>query len=223
LEASSRVVRNTLRSDASRERVLHAALRAIAVNGFQGSTLAAIAADADLTTAGLLHHFPSKEQLLVAVLAERDRLDGARFQLASFRGLAALDRLAELVQHNTMVPGLVQAYTVLMGESVGEDHPARAWFRDRYPRRQANIAAAIRAGIEMGEVRPDVDCDALAAEIIAMMDGLQVQWVLNPDQVDMAAVFADYIAGVRRSVRVEPDWGEPDAKAAAGLLTKPRG
>jgi hypothetical protein len=143
-------------------------------------------------------------ELLVAVLAERDRVDGARFRLAGFRGLAALDRLAELVQHNTLVPGLVQAYTVLMGESVGEGHPARAWFRDRYPKRRANIAAAIGAGIDAGEIRPEVDCDALAAQIIAMMDGLQVQWVLNPDQVDMAAVFADYIGGIRRMVRVHP-------------------
>jgi AcrR family transcriptional regulator len=184
--------------------VLQSALRAIAANGFQGSSLAAIAADAGLTTAGLLHHFPSKEHLLVAVLAERDRVDGVRFQLGGFRGLAALDRLIELVEHNTMVPGLVQAYTVLMGESVGEGHPARDWFRDRYPRRRANIAAAIRAGIDAGEIRPDVDCDAVAAAIIAMMDGLQVQWVLNPDQVDMARVFADYIAGLRRAVRAEP-------------------
>jgi AcrR family transcriptional regulator len=201
---SSRPIRNAARSEAARERVLRSALRAIAANGFQGSSLAAIAADAGLTTAGLLHHFPSKEHLLVAVLAERDRVDGARFQLGGFRGLAALDRLIELVQHNTMVPGLVQAYTVLMGESVGEDHPARDWFRDRYPRRRANIAAAIRAGIATGEIRPDLDCDAIAAEIVAMMDGLQVQWVLNPDQVDMARVFADYVAGLRRAVRAEP-------------------
>jgi AcrR family transcriptional regulator len=201
---TTRPLRNAARSEAARERVLQSALRAIATNGFQGSSLAAIAADADLTTAGLLHHFPSKEHLLVAVLAERDRLDGVRFQLGGFRGLAALDRLIELVQHNTMVPGLVQAYTVLMGESVGEDHPAREWFRDRYPRRRANIAAAIRAGIETGEIRPDLDCDAVAAEIIAMMDGLQVQWVLNPEQVDMARVFADYIAGLRRAIRTEP-------------------
>jgi len=188
------------RADASRERVLRAALRAIATNGYRGSALAAIAADAGLTTAGLLHHFPSKEHLLVAVLAERDRLDGAQFQLAGFQGLAALDRLAELVQHNAMVPGLVQAYTVLMGESVGEDHPAREWFRERYPRRRGNIAAALRAGIESGEIRSEVDCDAVAAQIIAMMDGLQVQWVLNPDQVDMAAVFANFMSGVRRVI-----------------------
>ena len=200
MSASPRAVRATERSDAARERVLRAALRAIASNGYRGSALAAIAADAGLTTAGLLHHFPSKEHLLVAVLAERDRLDGVQFQLGGFRGLAALDRLVELVQHNTMVPGLVQAYTVLMGESVGEDHPAREWFRDRYPRRRANIAAALRGGIELGEIRSGADCDAVAAEIIAMMDGLQVQWVLNPDQIDMAAVFAVFVAALRQTI-----------------------
>jgi AcrR family transcriptional regulator len=201
---TSRLSRNSERSAATRERVLQAALQSIAANGYRGSTLAGIAAEAGLTSAGLLHHFPSKEQLLVAVLAERDRLDGARFRLAGFRGLAALDRLIELVRHNTMVPGLVQAYTVLMGESVSEGHPAREWFRDRYPRRRANLAAALRAGVQSGEIRADADCDALAAEIIAMMDGLQVQWVLAPDQVDMAAVFADYIDGVRRAIQVTP-------------------
>src|SRR4051794_36720642 len=110
--ASTPVVRSSSRSQAARQGVLDSALRAIATNGFHCSSPARIAADAGLTTAGLLHHFPSKQQLLVAVLAERDRLDGARFQLAGFCGLAALDRLVELVQHNTMVPRLVQAYTV---------------------------------------------------------------------------------------------------------------
>src|ERR1044071_2948561 len=94
--------RSSARSGAARQRVLDSALRAIAANGFHGSSLANIAADAGLTTAGLLHHFPSKEQLLVAVLAERDRLDGARFQLAGFPGLAAPDRPAPQAQPNTL-------------------------------------------------------------------------------------------------------------------------
>jgi AcrR family transcriptional regulator len=200
VELARRPTSNTARSEAARDRVLGAALRAIAAKGFHGSSLASIAADAGLTTAGLLHHFPSKEQLLVAVLAERDRLDGARFQLAGFRGLAVLDQLVKLVEHNTMVPGLVQAYTVLIGEGAGKGHPAHDWFRDRYPRRRANLADALRAGIGSGEIRSDVDCEALAAQIIAMMDGLQVQWVLNADEVDMAAVFASYIAAVRREI-----------------------
>src|SRR5215207_9695694 len=139
-------MRSSARSQAARDRILQSALRAIAANGFHGSSLAQIAAAAGLTTPGLLHHFASKEQLLVAVLAERDRLDEARFHLAGFRGLAVLDRLIELVQHNTMVPRFMQAYTVLMGESVSDEHPAREWFRDRYPRRRANLAGALRAG-----------------------------------------------------------------------------
>ena len=215
MDPSTRVIRNAARSEAARRRVLQSAVRAIAARGFRGSSLAAIAADAELTTAGLLHHFPSKEHLLVAVLDERDRIDAVRFQLAGFRGLAALDRLVELVQHNAVVPELVQAYTVLMGESVGDGHPARDWFRDRYPRWRANVSAAIGAGIDTGEIEPDVDYDALATEIIAMLDGLQVQWALNPDQVDMVAVFADYIAGIRRAIRAEPTREQRPARARA--------
>jgi AcrR family transcriptional regulator len=198
---------NAARSEAARERVLQAALRALAANGYQGSSLAGIAEEAGMTTAGLLHHFPSKEQLLVAVLAERDRSDGVRYQLRGIEGLAALDRLAELVEYNALVPGLVRAFTVLLGEGVGEGHPAREWFERRYPRRRDNIAAALRAGVDTGEIRPDIDADAIAAQIIAMMDGLQVQWLLNPDQVDLAAVFRHYISGVRAAIGAKPEDG----------------
>jgi AcrR family transcriptional regulator len=195
---------NAARSEAARQRLLEAALRALATSGYQGSSLSRIAAEAGMTTAGLLHHFPSKEQLLIAVLVERDRSDGARHQLRDFQGLAALDRLVELVGYNSHVPGVVRAFTVLMGEAVAEDHPAHEWFERRYPRRRDNIAAALRAGIDTGEIRADIDCDALAAEIVAMMDGLQVQWLLDPDQVDLAAMFAHYIGGVRKAITVRP-------------------
>lgn len=196
---------NAERSEATRQRLLEAALRALATNGYQGSSLAGIAAEAGMTTAGLLHHFPSKEQLLIAVLVERDRSDGARYHLRGFQGLAALDRLVELVEYNSHVPGVVRAFTVLMGEAVGNGHPAREWFERRYPRRRDNIAAALRAGIDSGEIRPDTDCGTVASQIIAMMDGLQVQWLLDPDQIDLAAAFAHYIKGVRNAVSSRPD------------------
>jgi AcrR family transcriptional regulator len=111
-------------SGAARERVLQAALPALASNGYSGSSLASIAAGAGLTTAGLLHHFPSKNELLVAVLAERDRLDGARLQLRGARGLTALDRLEELVAHNARNLELVRAFTVLIRKSSLTRHVA---------------------------------------------------------------------------------------------------
>jgi hypothetical protein len=102
---------------------------------------------------------------------------------------------------------VVRAFTVLMGEAVGEGHPARDWFERRYPRRRDNIAAALRGGIESGEIRADIDCDAIAAQVIAMMDGLQVQWLLDPDGIDLAAVFAHYIDGVRHAITARPAVG----------------
>ncbi len=196
------------RGAAARERVVHSALRAYATNGYSGSSLAGIASAAGLTTAGLLHHFPSKEELLIAVLQERDRLDGERFHLRGFVGLDALDALVKLVEANVSTPGLVRAFTVLMGESTAEEHPAGRWFQERYPRRRNNLAAALRAGIDSGQIRPDTDSDALAAEIIAMMDGLQVQWVLNPETVDMARIFAHYIGTVRQAIQTGVDHSE---------------
>ena len=145
---------NTARSEAARERVLQAALRALAANGYRGSSLASIAAGAGLTTAGLLHHFPSKSELLVAVLAEHDRLDGARFQLRGLRGLAALDRLQALVAHNAVNLESVRAFTVLLGESVGEDHPARRWAQERYARRLYGPVAGVEAVVQQCRTAP---------------------------------------------------------------------
>lgn len=181
--------------------MLAAALRALAANGYQGSSLSSIAVDAGLTTPGLLHHFPSKNHLLVALLEERDRLEAARSGLEHTRGLAALDRLLELAERNKRDPEVVRAFTVLVGESVSAEHPARRWAQQRYPRFQADIAAALRRGVEDGEIRSDVDLDAIAAEIIAMMDGLQVQWVLNPARIDMTYVLGHYFTGLKQLIR----------------------
>ena len=191
---------NAGRSRAARERVLESALNAFAANGYSGSSLAGIAAGAGLTTAGLLHHYGSKGDLLIAVLRERDRLDGERFHLRDLTGLDALDQLVQLVSWNASRKGLIQAFTVLMGESAADGHPARDWFQDRYPRRRANLAAALQAGIDSGQIRADVDCQAIAAQVLAMMDGLQVQWVLDPDEIDMPAIFADYVDQLKRTL-----------------------
>ena len=140
--------------------------------------------------------------MLVAVLHERDRSEGERFHLRRFVGLDALNALVKLVEANVSTPGLVRAFTVLMGAGDAEDHPAGRWFEERYPRRCNNLAAALRAGIDNGQIRPDTDSDAVATEIIAMMDGLQVQWVLNPERVDMAR---HYIGTVRQAVQTTVD------------------
>src|SRR5580658_9040189 len=64
------------RGEESREAILAAARQLFGQRGFRGTSLASIAEAAGLSQPGLLHHFPSKTDLLLAVLASRDASDG---------------------------------------------------------------------------------------------------------------------------------------------------
>lgn len=189
--------------DARRERILAIAIQEFAENGYRGTSLARIAERAELSQAGLLHHFKSKERLLVAVLDYRDQLDLRRFNVDfdEETGIGALNALADVVDHNSRVPGLVQLFSVISGEAVTADHPGHAWARERYRTLRGRVAGALRRGAETGEFRADLDAEAHADRLIAMMDGLQTQWLIDPEQVDMATVFRGYVDDLIAALR----------------------
>jgi AcrR family transcriptional regulator len=194
------------RGDARREQILYAAMMVFADHGYHRASLAGIAEQVGISQTGLLHHFPTKSNLLTAVLEARDRLD--REWLAELApdgrtGPRLLVNLLRLVDRNRRLGGLVQIYTALSGESVTDDHPARAWFTDRYGRVTASIEDGLRAGA--ASLRGDVDCALLAREVVAVMDGLQLQWLLRPDEVDMVAAFRHYVIRLIRSVVLDPE------------------
>ncbi|MFI6325295.1 TetR/AcrR family transcriptional regulator [Nonomuraea sp. NPDC050556] len=187
--------------DARRERILAIAIQEFAENGYRGTSLARIAERAELSQAGVLHHFRSKERLLIAVLDYRDQLDLERFNYGDQHGIAMLRSLADVVEHNARIPGLVQLFSVISGEAVTADHPGHTWAKERYRRLRSEVAGALRRGAEAGEFRTDLDAEAHADRLIAMMDGLQTQWLIDPEQVDMAAVFRGYIDDLIATLR----------------------
>ncbi|RDI63565.1 TetR/AcrR family transcriptional regulator [Nocardia pseudobrasiliensis] len=192
------------RGDARKERILEVALKTFAENGFRGASIAEIADRCGLSQPGLLHHFPTKAALLSAVLDYRDRLDSERLGTdEQSRGPVALRQLVQAVEHNVAVPGLVRLFAVVTGEAVAADHPAHGWAVGRYRYLETWIARALDAGIADGTILPDTDGLAEARRIIAMMDGLQLQWLLDPETVDMAALFRHYIADLLGRIAVD--------------------
>lgn len=192
------------RGVARREQILYAAMMVFADHGYHRASLAGIAEQAGISQAGLLHHFPTKQHLLIAVLEARDRLDVEWMaDLDGGTGPRLLVTLLRLVDRNRRLGGLVQIYTALSGESVTDDHPARAWFTGRYERVTASIEVGLRAGAD--GLRPEVDCGQLAREVVAVMDGLQLQWLLNPEVVDMVAAFRAYATRLIRSSALDPE------------------
>ncbi|MFD7815557.1 TetR/AcrR family transcriptional regulator [Streptomyces sp. NPDC059785] len=174
------------RSEERRAEIVRAALEVIAERGYRGASLATVAERVGLTQQGLLHHFRTKESLLVAVLEDRDKWDAVP------EGSWRLDLLASLVEYNAMRPGIVQTFAALLGESVTEGHPARTFFTGRYGAVRANMASVLRA--EYGERLPSgLTPERAAPLLVAVMDGLQYQWLLDPDSVDMPGAFQDFL------------------------------
>lgn len=169
-----------------REEILDTALEVFAEGGFRGTSLAVVADRCGLTQQGLLHYFPTKQALLVAVLARRDELDADRFTRDG-RPAAVLAEAAALAEHNQGVPGLVKAYSVLAAESTTEGHPAADHFRRRFAAVRSRFAADLAA--EYGETLPSgMRCEDAAALLAAVMDGLQLQWLHAPAEIDMSAL-----------------------------------
>ena len=181
------------RTRVRKEQLIMAAMRFFGQHGYHAARLSDIAKAAGVTEPGLLHHYPSKVQLLMDVLAERDRVDGERFD-PSEGGKAGslLAALQALVEYNQSVPGLVQLFTVLAAESINSQHPGHEYFLKRYDNLRKDYVPQIAALQEQGEIRKDISAADLAVLLIALMDGLQIQWLYAPDKVDMAQVFEQF-------------------------------
>lgn len=181
----------------TRERILAAAADVFAETGYRATTMMAVADAAGLSQTGLAHHFPDKELLLAAVLDRRDRLDAEALGPFAGRGWDGFDRLLRLVEHNTGQPRIVRLFTALEGEAVDATHPAHAWLAEHHQRVVDRVEQALAEAVEDGEARPDVPVARVARLTIAVMDGLQVQWLMDPEGVDMVGDFAAYLVALK--------------------------
>ena len=173
-----------------KEAILQVASEQFAQHGFHGATLSAIAEAVGLTEPVLLHYFPSKVDLLQGVLDYRDQADKSKY-LAIMEGeeLSLFSALQDLVTVNQQRPGLVQLFTVMVGESINPEHPSHDFFVQRY-------RALRKAMIEFFEqdspskcFEADVGLEQLVVLMIAVLDGLQIQWLLDPEKVSMVRAF----------------------------------
>jgi AcrR family transcriptional regulator len=186
------------RTKQRKEQVIREAISLFGQYGFHGTRLADIAKAAGVTEPGLLYHFPSKEHLFMEVLAERDRLDRERFDPAIHGEMGnPLNSLQELVEHNETVPGLVQLFTVLVAESIDEQHPGHDFFRRRYQDLRDQTVDVLGKAQAHGEIRNDIAAEDLVIMLFAMMDGLQIQWLYEPEKINMARLFEQFLGLLR--------------------------
>ena len=178
------------RGSLTREAILTAAARYFSEHGYRGTSTASIAAAANLSEPGLLHHFGSKNGLLMALLEMRYAFDEQKFLAdRKLEGLSLLPLLLELVTENVRQPESLRLTMVIFAESIAESHPSHEYFKQRYARAREILKQHLDNARRQGLLRKDLNTAGLAAVLLAAMDGLQLQWLLDPS-VDMVESFA---------------------------------
>jgi AcrR family transcriptional regulator len=184
------------KTEARRQEILTAAFEVFSTSGYRAGSLKDVADKVGLSQAGLLHHFPNKEALLAAVLTLRDEESIARTGALTAQGIEMLRGLVELARYNTTIPGLVALYCVLSAEATDPDHPAHEYFQRRYNWVRGTMTEAFDELGRQGQLRPGIVASAAARQVVALMDGLQVQWLLDNDSVDMPAEVAAFLEAI---------------------------
>ncbi|MBF4461344.1 MULTISPECIES: TetR/AcrR family transcriptional regulator [unclassified Rathayibacter] len=163
------------RGIARRQEILRVALDVFAREGYRGTSLREVARRCEMSLPGLMHYFESKEHLLTAILQKRDEIDSEPLDSAT----DIIDGLIAVMRHNRDVPGLVQLHLTLAAAAEDPAHPAHAHFMARLASIRSDLADAIRARIERGMARADLDPELVARLLIAAADGIQIQWALD--------------------------------------------
>ena len=167
------------RGDLRRQQIIDAAVELFASKGYRGTGVAALADRVGMTATGLLYYFGTKERLLREVVAERDRMDAIDPDRA-FPLALTLSSLRDLGRHNVETATLTRLYLVLGAESFDDDDPLHDFFVERYEVAREFVRALLNDEKAQGRVRPDIDVDQVALEVIAMIMGLEYQWVTDP-------------------------------------------
>ena len=178
----------------SRGQVLLAATVVFAEHGYAAGSLRKIAEQAAMTEPGVLRLFGSKEGLLRAMLEYwRPKLelvdDGGR------NGLASLRRSAVKLASNHDLDEARRLFTVISVEAHSKSHPARSFVLEWNAGRLGAVTTALATASANGEIRPLTNTQVAhkAALTIALIDGLGIQRLINPD-AEVATLYEAYVS-----------------------------
>jgi len=201
--------RQAERSSLSTRRLLDAAAELISDGGYGAMTLSAVGARAGYSRGLVTARFGSKRELLEALVNRistnwnvrnvqprtvgRSGLDGLLITLDAIRVQAKRD------------PTALRRLYALQFEALGPVPELRAHFVEFHRTMRTDMAAFVKRGLRDGSVVAGTSPKAEGAAIVGALRGIGYQWLLDPDDIDPAALMGHLITSVDRRLRAKEE------------------
>lgn len=164
-------------SEDKHARVLDEAVKLFGAAGYAATSLADIASAAEISKAGLLHHFRSKEELFVEVLRVQEAAEGKAVPFPEGDNpWLALTAWIERLRHTLAARERTAVNVAMSGEVLQMGPAARQWKTRRLEAEVAALAECLERGKTAGFLRQEAPSWDLARTVVALTDGLLVQW-----------------------------------------------
>jgi len=161
-----------------RQEILDRAIEVFADVGFEGASLRALGEAIGVSHAALRRYFETREELFLEVLREKDRQALAEAHQLD-RGTLGLAESLE--QYASEVPGLMALRHSMVARALEPGNErSRDFFVERYASLREEALSTLTLARGAGVVRDDIGLEAAAALVIASLDGLSTQWLLDP-------------------------------------------
>jgi AcrR family transcriptional regulator len=176
-----------------RQQIVITATEVFGEHGYRGGTLQQVADRVGVTPAAIPKLFGSKENLLMAVLQYWTDVTSEIVAQGTIE-YAHLDGLSRLMGYHVEHPGLLQLYTTMAAEASSPTHPVHDFMTTRYRTTLANMRSRFREASRAGYLRPlaRTQIQHEAEYLLAIMDGLQIQFILNR-RFNLEGSFSAYV------------------------------
>lgn len=206
------------KSEQRRREIIAAAVDVFSESGFRDGALRDVADRAGITHAAIRYHFPTKVDLLEAVLRWRDDRALAVGSASHPDGIGVLRAWLAEIRHNRETPGLVTLEVTLSAEAATPDHPAYDHFA-RHDRIAIKLLQRAFGQIqEQGHLVEGCSPDDAAQLVAGATMGLQALWIRNRsiDVADELMRLLQLLVTVDLSSEHEAPWKSSDAGRGPG-------
>lgn len=171
----------------TRQNIIDVTTRLFAARGYAGTSLDLIAKEAQTSKSSIFWHFENKEDLLFTVVDKamtQWEVEAGKQILAQEDPPSQLAKLIDEYQELAINrPDTLRLLLGLLLETADANENVKRRFQKMYRGYRNSIQMIIDEGLENGSFSRQISGQHLASMILALFDGLFIQWFLDADSV----------------------------------------